>query len=1016
MKQLRGGGTSEIHASGDADAADEWLMPSTDDLDSDTFFLDEDEELFEDDEDEEVHQLPARELATSPLYKPLQCNEAILANDTCLASAVPFSNLVADQLGANPINGPVVVPCGQCVAVDITDGSTLTLPKGLDIIGRLHFPPTANVVINTTAVFVQGQLDMTEPTTTPGADDIFTSSHNDPQAAVTITLFGVEDQYFFPYTGCNGEYLDTCTEKKNLGTKPIVVAGGKLNIQARNSTCPSWTHLVEKVSDTELRLDSAFASCVNVGDSLAVTSDETWWAKEMVRTITAVDESTGIVNIEPSLTSALPGLNGPGEPEFAVEVASLSRSVVFEAQTDNPSGQIGGHLIVYHTPNVPQLLSGVRFVNFGQGGILGRYPIHWHKSDDSPSTISGNVVAQSNQRCIIIHNTNRVTVKDNVAHDTRGHCFATETGIEEDNVFARNLGIMTRLLSFSNGQSDSASGKAATFWIRNMNNEIYGNVAAGSESSGWWFEMKDKGSSMRSTEPVSSFRDNVAHSCNIEGMTTYKRGWNPSTPAVFDNIRIYKNNGESGWKSHITGYLTIKNSLFADNKLSIRYGVWNTGVTIKDSKIIGLSLDWKLRKGESCPVTLHGVYASYNNYPTSSIEKSITLENVTMERFVCSSRAITPYFDSRQNENGMGNPIRASVTFNECEDSESYKPHFGCDSNAKYAFMEDFGGGLGPSSMGSDPGFLIRNDAHMKAFLPPDACEPLPYGGAFSSGTKCNAFCKNVCLRYFNINNAAGATKLRLTQGETSYTYYLDSGSSTYRVVLPSGNYFGQFYDDNDNEVIGAFKPDVTAYRAPKCSDYADELSFTFTTHEPTESPSAAPTVTSQPSPELLYVSSGYNKKCPEGNTRLFRTPGPMTLRDCYQLCYESSGCHYFSYGDNPTDSEHEDMCMGCTSNAVLTGMTGFEGFEMVVKQDFGYEFFADNKKCPFGSRLFTTSGGLSISACYNKCEETDGCERFTWGTTDVTNSDWLGMCMGCTANAGLHSHTGFMAFDMSQP
>ena len=479
----------------------------------------------------------------------------------------------------------------------------------------------------------------------------------------------------------------------------------------------------------------------------------------------------------------------------------------------------------------------------------GRYPVHFHLSDDSPSIVSDNAIVQSNQRCIVVHNTNGVTVDNNVAHDTSGHCYVTETGLEEQNVFSNNLGAKTRKLQFSNGQSDSPGfhGKhiAATLWVRNMKNEFYGNVAAGSESVGWWFEMKDSKVPMLSTTPVSSFLDNVAHSAKSNGMTTYKPGWKPSEPAVFDNIKIYKNNGESGLKFHITSTLTIQNSFFADNKVSIRYGVWNGGVTLRDSKIIALSNDAKLRNGLSCPATSSGIYASYNNYPHGTTPKAIDLDNVVMERFTCGSKVIRPYFDNRQDARGMGNSIQASVTIT--DSVEKANPSFGCSSKEKYVFLEDVGGGLGPASMGSEPGFILRNSGHMKAFLPADACEPLPYGGTWSDGTQCNAFCKNVCLRFFHISpGISSATKLVLSQGNVTYAYYLDTDYDKFRMVLPSGNYHGQFYDDNGIEVV-AQSVSISAFRAPKCGDYADENSFTFTTLEPTSVPSSTPSISSAP-------------------------------------------------------------------------------------------------------------------------------------------------------------------------
>jgi len=196
----------------------------------------------------------------------------------------------------------------------------------------------------------------------------------------------------------------------------------------------------------------------------------------------------------------------------------------------------------------------------------------------------------------------------------------------------------------------------------------------------------------------------------------------------------------------------------------------------------------------------------------------------------------------------MGNPHQAAVTIT--DSVESANPTFGCGSNEKYVFLEDFGGGLGPASMGSNPGFIIRNSGHMKAFLPPDACEPLPYAGNWSDGNKCNAFCKNVCLRFFHIKpGIASATKLVLSQGDVTYSYYLDTDYDKFRVVLPSGNYHGQFYDYSGLEVF-AQSVAISAFRPPKCGDYADENSFTFAT---SASPSSSPTKAPTPFPVSSY-------------------------------------------------------------------------------------------------------------------------------------------------------------------
>ena len=55
------------------------------------------------------------------------------------------------------------------------------------------------------------------------------------------------------------------------------------------------------------------------------------------------------------------------EPEYAVEVALLSRNIMFESDNSADASK-GGHLMVYKTPHVAQTLQGVAFRKFGQQG------------------------------------------------------------------------------------------------------------------------------------------------------------------------------------------------------------------------------------------------------------------------------------------------------------------------------------------------------------------------------------------------------------------------------------------------------------------------------------------------------------------------------------------------------------------------------------------------------------------------------------------------------------------------
>ena len=84
---------------------------------------------------------------------------------------------------------------------------------------------------------------------------------------------------------------------------------------------------------------------------------------------------------------------------------------------------------------------------------------------------------QANQRCYVMHGTNDVLIEDNVAFDTRGHCYMTEDGTEYGNEFLRNLGAYThdaeknRLLDDQSGREENDD-NSATFWMTNMENKL----------------------------------------------------------------------------------------------------------------------------------------------------------------------------------------------------------------------------------------------------------------------------------------------------------------------------------------------------------------------------------------------------------------------------------------------------------------------------------------------------------------------------------------------------------------
>ena len=197
--------------------------------------------------------------------------------------------------------------------------------------------------------------------------------------------------------------------------------------------------------------------------------------------------------------------------------------------------------------------------------------------DSQGSVVSKNSIHNSNSRCVNIHGTSSILVSENVAYETKGHCYALQDGGEVNNIFEHNIGFVTRnSLTVAPGETDI---NAATFYITNPSNSWIDNSAAGSNSFGFWFDLKVKvdGESAAVNvgvnpmiSPTVAFSGNSIHSNFLVGMKTFPFGINPLSPITWYNSKIYRNRGH-GIFFHNTRDITLDGFLFADNKLAIDF-------------------------------------------------------------------------------------------------------------------------------------------------------------------------------------------------------------------------------------------------------------------------------------------------------------------------------------------------------------------------------------------------------------------------------------------------------------
>ncbi len=286
-------------------------------------------------------------------------------------------------------------------------------------------------------------------------------------------------------------------------------------------------------------------------------------------------------------------------------------------------------------------VSGVELNRMGQNMHLARYPIHWHVLGEGQGQyIENSSIHDTYSRCVTVHATNNVRVENNVTYNTVGHCFFLEDAVETGNQFVHNLGMMTKChpdgkpcvptnlgpFKVAGGKNFDTAGQnakdilipsdntASTFWITNPDNVYRDNVAAGSESIGFWIALPEHPTGVFEGTEVSKatwprrmrmreFKGNTAHS-NFDGFMV-DRGPKPdgrfttgghmalANPAdansppvetVIEDLTGYKNRNGGMW---VRGEMhTFKNLKLADNAIGYTHASGNLGRSAFTSRVV----------------------------------------------------------------------------------------------------------------------------------------------------------------------------------------------------------------------------------------------------------------------------------------------------------------------------------------------------------------------------------------------------------------------------------------------
>ncbi|XP_033732386.1 cell migration-inducing and hyaluronan-binding protein-like [Pecten maximus] len=195
------------------------------------------------------------------------------------------------------------------------------------------------------------------------------------------------------------------------------------------------------------------------------------------------------------------------------EVALLSRNVLIEGLT------LGADL---YGGNIKCLkdFAGCFFADFelnlmGQQQPIGRYPVHFHLGGDvkGRALVDSLSIHNSYARCVAVHRTNNLIIRNTVCFDCLGHAFFLEDGDEIGNILRNNLAMLQRKPKGDNLLIPSDK-KPNGFHITHPNNEFEGNVAVASEGNGFHYVFPAQ--PIGDSDPLNNFVEGEASRTNIK--------------------------------------------------------------------------------------------------------------------------------------------------------------------------------------------------------------------------------------------------------------------------------------------------------------------------------------------------------------------------------------------------------------------------------------------------------------------------------------------------------------------
>ena len=488
---------------------------------------------------------------------------------------------------------------------------------GLSIDGKLTFANNADLELTTEWIMLHGELAI-------GSE----ASPHTRNATITLTNKVVGEDVM-----------------AGMGDRGIMISGGTLNLHGDRTN--TWTKLASTAKAGSTSIEVLNAAQWRVGDEIVLASTDYDPRQAERRSISAISGN------KITLDKKLDYMHF-GKITFDVdergEVGLLTRNIKVQASADAEQSFLGGHIMAM--PSSHMYVEGVELNRMGQNLTLARYPIHWHLVGDAKGQYIRNAaIHDTYNRCVTVHGTNYLHVENNVTYNTVGHCFFMEDGIEHGNEFVHNLAIQTKChtskpcvptnlaaagesAGFGDRQAIRANGQqskdvllpsdntASSFWITNPDNVYRDNVAAGSDSNGFWMSLPEhpngqfadteisKATWPRRT-PFREFKGNVAHSNydsfmfdrniapnNTFGVTgsSHTGLEDPADPnstalvSVFEDLTAYKNRNGGIWgrgEMHVFRNVKLADNAMGFTHASGAFGRYAFTSQVVDSLFVG---------------------------------------------------------------------------------------------------------------------------------------------------------------------------------------------------------------------------------------------------------------------------------------------------------------------------------------------------------------------------------------------------------------------------------------------